>query len=105
MAYFNLAKCGAKLRTEAQNNDLRHYFEIASTRSHSLSHSLRAASQGDGRPGGKRVALARFEFPDDAAHDGCDHGGDDRGHAPAESQAELQRTMLTQEVMTKAISA
>ncbi len=35
MACFNLAKCGAKLRTEAQNNDLRRHFEIASVRSRS----------------------------------------------------------------------
>jgi hypothetical protein len=32
VALFNLAKCGAKLRTEAQNNDLRRYFGIASMR-------------------------------------------------------------------------
>ena len=32
VAFFNLAKCGAKLRTEAQNNDLRRYFVIASVR-------------------------------------------------------------------------
>jgi hypothetical protein len=32
VAFFNLAKCGAKLRTEAQNNDLRRYFAIATVR-------------------------------------------------------------------------
>jgi len=37
VAFFNLAKCGAKLRTEAQNNDLRRYFVIASLRWRSLS--------------------------------------------------------------------
>ena len=36
VAFFNLAKCGAKLRTEAQNNDLRRYFVIASMRCRSL---------------------------------------------------------------------
>jgi hypothetical protein len=32
VAFFNLAKCGAKLRTKAQNNDLRRHFGIASMR-------------------------------------------------------------------------
>jgi hypothetical protein len=32
LAFFNLAKCGAKRRTEAQNHDLRRYFAIASMR-------------------------------------------------------------------------
>jgi hypothetical protein len=32
VAFFNLTKCGAKLRTKAQNNDLRRYFVIASMR-------------------------------------------------------------------------
>jgi hypothetical protein len=32
VAFFNLAKCGAKLRTKAQNNDLRRNFAIASLR-------------------------------------------------------------------------
>jgi hypothetical protein len=32
LAFFNLAKCGAKLRTEAQNNDLCRCFVIASWR-------------------------------------------------------------------------
>src|SRR5262249_23790211 len=32
MTFFNLAKCGAKLRTEAQNIDVRRYFGIASLR-------------------------------------------------------------------------
>jgi hypothetical protein len=37
VAFFNLAKCRAKLRTEAQNIALRRYFVIASVRSSSLS--------------------------------------------------------------------
>jgi hypothetical protein len=32
VAFFNLAKCGAKLRTKSQNNDLRRHFVIASMR-------------------------------------------------------------------------
>ncbi len=32
VAFFNVAKCEAKLRTEAQNNDLRRYSVIASMR-------------------------------------------------------------------------
>jgi hypothetical protein len=39
VAFFNLAKCEAKLRTEAQNNDLRRHFVIASMRRRSLSNS------------------------------------------------------------------
>ncbi len=39
VAFFNLAKCKAKLRTEAQNNDLRRNFVIASVRCHSPSNS------------------------------------------------------------------
>jgi hypothetical protein len=36
VTFFNLTKCGAKLRTEAQNNDLRRYFVIASMRCRNL---------------------------------------------------------------------
>jgi hypothetical protein len=36
VAFFNLASCGAKLRTAAQNSDERRYFVIASVRCHSL---------------------------------------------------------------------
>jgi hypothetical protein len=43
VAFFNLAKCEAKLRTEAQNNDLRRHFVIASMRRRSLSNSSTAA--------------------------------------------------------------
>jgi len=36
LAFFNLAKRLAKLRTEAQNNDLHRYFDIAFLRCRSL---------------------------------------------------------------------
>ena len=36
---FNLARCGAKLRTKAQNNDLRRHFGIASMRWRSPSNT------------------------------------------------------------------
>jgi len=58
VAFFNLAKCRAKLRTEAQNNDLRRYSVIASLRwRNQLSKStgcyvrLMTANQAFGPPG------------------------------------------------------